>query len=71
MRWLFRILWLLLVVGLFALALLPYTQTLHQTYQNFIRAWANTLKQPVLKIQPAPELETRPQLTLPQKKLTG
>ncbi len=70
MRWLFRILWLLLVVGLFALALLPYTQTLHQTYQNFIRARANTLNQPALEeIQPAPELETRPQLTLPAEEI--
>lgn len=70
MRWLFRTLWLLLVLGLFALAALPYIQTLRELAQDFAQAWTLVRSEaPAEETTPAPQAEpeakARPQLTLP------
>lgn len=64
MRWLFRTLWLLLVVGLLALAALPYAPALIQTYQDFVHAWEIVRQSPTEEEMPAPP-DARPALVLP------
>ncbi|MGB0344017.1 MAG: hypothetical protein ACPGGJ_01375, partial [Coraliomargarita sp.] len=66
MRWIYRTLWLLLVVGLFALAALPYTDNLTQTCRDFARAWDIVRHGPPPGESPPPP-NTRPQLALPEK----
>ncbi|MGC6456000.1 MAG: hypothetical protein ACON39_02150 [Coraliomargaritaceae bacterium] len=68
MRWLFKTLWLLLVVGLFALTLLPYSDSLLQTYQDFTRVWS-LIRNPVNEEETLPTTEPRTQLALPVEEI--